>query len=388
MSFKHRFLVWGFIACFNACAQAQSEQLIVSNCLFAKLKHHSSLLAQSKKFSLIKTTLNDDVMQILHTNKNACGKFLNLEPYYNKAPDSQQLLIQLTQERASAAAHTFAITHDQQVKQLYQSIDPNMIWQTSQHLTSYINRSAKTKTGITAALWFKNRFDTLAHEYGRNDVASYLVKTGRKYKQPSVVTVIGKNKKGDALVIGAHIDTLSGNMPGADDDASGISVAVEVARVLLSADIQFNSPVYIIAYAAEEQGLIGSGYVVQDFLNKKVPVKAVMQLDQAGYRANPKDKTIWLLTDYVDTQLTQFMAKLLTHYVNVPVAYTTCGYACSDHVNWSIKGFSACYPSATAVDDDNPYLHSSEDKLEIINLEHMVNFTKLSLAFIAELGLN
>ena len=112
-----------------------------------------------------------------------------------------------------------------------------------------------------------------------------------------------------------------------------------------------------------------------------------MQLDQAGYRADPKDQAIWLMKDYVDAQLTQFMAALLIHYVKIPVAYTECGYACSDHANWSQQGFSACYPSGTTLDNDNPYLHSSEDKLEIINLDHLVNFTKLGLAFAVELGL-
>ena len=367
------------------------DHLIVSNCMFDQLKSKAQLLASLDKFSLIETTLDDEVLQTLHNNRLACGKFLNLDFYYqNKsynALDAQQLLSQLTQKQTLARTNTFKVHHDEEVMQLYTLIDPNKIWQTNQHLTSYINRSATKDTGVAAAHWFKQQFDTLAQESGRDDVQSYFVSTGSKFKQPSVVTLIGKGNPADAIVIGAHIDTLSGNMPGADDDSSGISVALETARVLLSSELKLDHPVYIIAYAAEERGLVGSSYVVQSFLDKKIPVKAVMQLDQAGYRANSKDKTIWLINDYVDANLTQFTAELLTHYVKIPVAYTKCGYACSDHANWSRQGFSACYPSGTTLDDDNPYIHSSEDKLEIINLEHMVNFTKLGLAFVAELGL-
>src|SRR5690606_4306994 len=140
------------------------------------------------------------------------------------------------------------------------------------------------------------------------DVSSYYIQTGTRYKQPSVVTLIGKGKRGAAIVIGAHIDTLSGNKPGADDDASGIAVSLEVSRVLLASKLKLDRPVYIIAYAAEEMGLVGSSYVVEEFLDRKIPVTAVMQLDQAGYRANPADQTIWLIDDYVDKGLTSFTA--------------------------------------------------------------------------------
>lgn len=396
MSFKHRVLM---VIMFSFCssagmsyATAYKDKLIISNCMFQVLSDKANLITQSNNFSLIEITLDNTVLKTLYDNKSACGKFLNLEPYshnstYNKL-NSQQLLSRLTHQNTSAASSPIPINHEKQVRQLFEHIVPDKIWQTNQHLTSYINRSATKDTGVAAAHWFKKEFDSIASEYGRTDVSSYFVTTGTKYIQPSVVTLIGKHKTGDAIVIGAHIDTLSGNMPGADDDSSGMSVIMEIARVLLSTDLLLDHPVYIIAYAAEERGLVGSSYVVQSFLDKKIPVKAVMQLDQAGYRANPKDQTIWLLTDYVDPQLTRLIADLLTHYVKIPVGYTKCGYACSDHANWSLRGFNACYPSATTLDDDNPYIHTAQDKLEIINLEHMVNFTKLGLAFAAELGLN
>lgn len=374
-----------------ASSAPPKDRLIVSNCMLDHIKDKVRLIATQGRFNLVETDLNDELVETLHKHRVACGHFLNLNFYYqNKAyqtVDEKKLLTTLTQKRVLANKDSYSINHDAQVAQLYKLIDPNKIWQTNQHLTSYINRSATKDTGVAAAQWFKQQFDTLAKEYGREDVSSYFVKTGSKYKQPSVVTLIGKGNPADALVVGAHIDTISGNMPGADDDASGISVVLELARVLLASGMTLDRPIYIIAYAAEERGLVGSSYVVHSFLENKIPVKAVMQLDQAGYRSNPSDKTIWLMRDYVDTNLTKFTAELLTHYVNIPVAYTQCGYACSDHANWFQEGFSAFYPSATTLDDDNPYVHTSEDKLEILNLEHMVNFTKLGLAFIAELGL-
>lgn len=397
MVFKSR-LVGIILLCFSSitgwCLSQSHEEdrIIVSNCLYEQLKDKARLIAQSAHFSLIAIPIDENIANTLQKMRPVCGNYLNAEPYIqqtsNRFLDSQKLLDKLTSYHSISTATPYPINHEAQVHGLFEQIDPAKIWQTNQHLTSYINRSAKSRTGVEAAQWFKQQFDTLAQDYGRKDVQSYFVKTGNKFIQPSVVTVIGKDKSGEAIVIGAHIDTLDGNMPGADDDSSGISVELEMARVLFSSNFELNRPVYFIAYAAEERGLIGSGYVVQDFLQKKIPVKAIMQLDQAGYRANAKDQTIWLLKDYVDKGLTEFTAELLTRYVKIPVGYTKCGYACSDHVNWTNEGFKTTYPSATTLDDDNPYVHTSNDTLDILNLEHMVNFTKLGLAFIVELGLN
>jgi|GEM_PF-2724188 len=363
---------------------ATSEQLLVTNAKYNSLKDKVQLLSQANGLSLIQAVLDEDLLQRLHDSSN--GKFLNLDAWRHHG-DSRQLLNNFSQKKSTPGNTPFTLRHKPEVQPLLDQIEPNKIWQNMQHLTSYLNRAAKTDEGVAAAHWYKDQFDSMAREYGRSDVSSYFIQTGTRYRQPSVVTLIGKGKRGAAIVIGAHIDTLSGNKPGADDDASGIAVSLEVSRVLLASKVKLDRPVYIIAYAAEEAGLVGSSYVVQEFLDRKIPVTAVMQLDQAGYRANSADKTIWLIDDFVDKELTNFTADLLKTYVGIPVAYAHCGYACSDHANWFYGDFRAVYPSATTLDNDNPYVHTAGDKLDIINLEHLVNFTKLGLAFVAELGL-
>ena len=84
------------------------------------------------------------------------------------------------------------------------------------------------------------------------------------------------------------MDTLDGRMPGAGDDGSGSSSVMEMARILLSSKINFKRPIYIIWYAAEERGLVGSQYVVEHFIDNSIPVKAAIQFDMTGYRVNPK----------------------------------------------------------------------------------------------------
>ncbi len=108
--------------------------------------------------------------------------------------------------------------------------------------------------------------------------------------------------------MGAHMDTLDGHMPGAGDDGSGSASLMEAARVLLASPTELKHPVYIIWYAAEERGLVGSQYVVEHFLKNNIPVKAVIQFDMTGYRVHADDPTMWIYTDYTNRALNYFVA--------------------------------------------------------------------------------
>jgi len=57
------------------------------------------------------------------------------------------------------------------------------------------------------------------------------------------------------LLIGAHYDTVSGS-PGADDNASGLVVLLEVASQLSVQPLA--RPVWLVAFCLEEQDRLGS----------------------------------------------------------------------------------------------------------------------------------
>ena len=73
--------------------------------------------------------------------------------------------------------------------------------------------------------------------------------------------------KDDSLVlIGAHLDAIAINQyyqlqsmaPGADDNASGVAVMIELARICHANDLQFRRDIHFMAYDGEELGLYGS----------------------------------------------------------------------------------------------------------------------------------
>jgi len=66
---------------------------------------------------------------------------------------------------------------------------------------------------------------------------------------------LGERKELPPLLIGAHYDTVSGS-PGADDNASGLAVLLEVALRLCAQPLA--RPVWLVAFCLEEQDRIGS----------------------------------------------------------------------------------------------------------------------------------
>lgn len=372
-------------------ANAIHEQLQIPQCLAAKMTTPYEVLAENKDFKIIDMSATDLDALIHLADQSNCGRFVNVSHKIDgaqlvaKKQSAQRVLQQKTIKTKPLSNAVYEIKHQKEVNEALENIVPDNIWHTLTQLTSIYNRDANTKTGVDAANWLKNTFDQMVTESGRTDTATFFVKTGR-YKQPSLVTVIGKDIKAPAVVIGAHMDTLDGRMPGAGDDGSGSSSNMEMTRVLLNSKLEFKRPIYIIWYAAEERGLVGSQYVVEHFTSKSIPVKAAIQFDMTGYRLDPKDPTMWVFTDYTDRSLSKFVAQLIKTYVHVPVDYSECGYGCSDHASWDEIGVPAAFPCESNFDDHNPYIHSSSDTMEKLSLEHMTNFSKLALAFAIEMA--
>lgn len=180
------------------------------------------------------------------------------------------------------------------------------------------------------------------------------------------------------------MDTLDGRMPGADE-GSGAAAILETARVLLASESELKHPIYIIWYAARNRDLAGSHYVVSYFDDHSIRVKEVLQLDQTGYRVHG-DPTMWVFTDHANKDLSDYISQLITTYIRVPVNYSRCGAGCSDHVSWNEENIPAAFSGESIFENFNPNIGTPSDTVDLLNLEHITNFSKLALAFAIELA--
>lgn len=87
-----------------------------------------------------------------------------------------------------------------------------------------------------------------------------------------------KNKP--PILIGAHYDTVC-NSPGADDNATGIAVLLELARFF--SDERANYPLRFVAFDMEEYGLLGSTAYAQLLREEKQPLRLMLSLEMLGY---------------------------------------------------------------------------------------------------------
>ena len=71
------------------------------------------------------------------------------------------------------------------------------------------------------------------------------------------------------VLLSAHYDSRGtfGNIraPGANDDGSGVTHLLAIAKAIKAHRIKFKSPVELVAFAGEEQGLFGSQAYASEF---------------------------------------------------------------------------------------------------------------------------
>ena len=95
---------------------------------------------------------------------------------------------------------------------------------------------------------------------------------------------------GEVVIVGAHYDHLGTDpdgtlYPGANDDASGVAVLIEMARVLGEAGFRPGRTLLFAAWTAEEAGLLGAAHYVRNPRFPLASTVAMLQLDVVGQGA-------------------------------------------------------------------------------------------------------
>lgn len=98
----------------------------------------------------------------------------------------------------------------------------------------------------------------------------------------------------DTVVLGAHYDSADVDAPGALDNASGVGVLLELARIL--GKEPHEETYQLVFFGAEEMGLVGSSYYVShtdlsavDWMLNLDMVGTPLEIDVAGKRSAPPE---------------------------------------------------------------------------------------------------
>jgi hypothetical protein len=90
----------------------------------------------------------------------------------------------------------------------------------------------------------------------------------------------------EVIVVGAHLDHCGTHMglmfPGADDNASGSAVVIEIARAFAENNVRTGRSILFTLFGGEEMGLIGSRYLVENFPQQFTTISYMINFDMVG----------------------------------------------------------------------------------------------------------
>ncbi|MFA4947684.1 MAG: M20/M25/M40 family metallo-hydrolase, partial [Candidatus Krumholzibacteriia bacterium] len=92
--------------------------------------------------------------------------------------------------------------------------------------------------------------------------------------------------KGECVVIGGHFDHCGSHMgmifPGANDNASGSAVVMEIAEAYAALKTKPKRSVVFVLFGGEEQGLIGANYLAEHFPARFTKIAGMFNFDMVG----------------------------------------------------------------------------------------------------------
>ncbi len=201
----------------------------------------------------------------------------------------------------------------------------------------------------------------------------------------NVVAVLpGSDPHGaQSLVIGAHYDHLGlggfGSLSpdqvgevhnGADDNASGTAVLIEVARALKSGP-PLAQDVLFIAFTGEERGLWGSAHYVSAPLLPLDGTVAMLNLDMVG---RVRDGLLTVLGTGTAEEWEATLERANAR-IDAPLdlRFNSDGFGASDHTSFYARGI----PVLHFFSNTHPEYHRVEDDWELVNAEGMDQVTAL-----------
>lgn len=151
----------------------------------------------------------------------------------------------------------------------------------------------------------------------------------------------------DSVVLfSSHYDSRgtfgSTRAPGGNDDGSGTTMLLALARHLGTHGVGFAREVRLVAFSGEEQGLVGSQHYARHLHNTSVPIHFQMQTDMIGYR-KPGEPLQAAFPDKLATQAaTDYVMAIAKIYVpELQLGYTPA--CCSDHQSFWALGYTSTW---------------------------------------------
>ncbi len=237
-------------------------------------------------------------------------------------------------------------------------------------LANKLNTSAKPASFLTSAT-VEAKSDIVKNMAGTRNVVMLL-----PGEDPDL--------KNEYLIFGAHFDHLGMGGPGsgsravdtvgvhygADDNASGSALIIELAGKFAGTKNSHKRSIIFMTFAGEEQGLLGSKHFVDNPQIDLSKTDAMINLDMVGRLSSTKNLQMGGVGT-ADGLKDRALAVVDTN--NLKLAFTEDGSGASDHTSFYDKNMPVIYFTTGTHDD----YHTPADTWDKINYQGMVNIGEL-----------
>ena len=200
----------------------------------------------------------------------------------------------------------------------------------------------------------------------------------------------GSDLKDELLIITAHYDHLGKHdsliFNGADDDASGVSAALEIAEAFMLAKKEGNGPrrsILIMPVSGEEKGLLGSRYYTDNPIYPLESTVANLNIDMIGRLDDWHDNGnyVYLIgSDRLSYDLHDLNEKINDEYIGIDLDYRFNDkedpnryYYRSDHYNFAKNNIPVIF-YFNGVHED---YHRPSDTIEKLDFSKIKTISKL-----------
>jgi Zn-dependent M28 family amino/carboxypeptidase len=134
--------------------------------------------------------------------------------------------------------------------------------------------------------YFASAKHFFVQHYIQQEFAHWGEVTGHTFKVQGqqhtnwILNLPGQAPHRPPILIGAHYDSVPG-CPGADDNATGLAVLLELARAF--AQKPGKSPMRLVAFDLEESGFVGSRHYAKALHQQGEPLGLMLSLEMLGY---------------------------------------------------------------------------------------------------------
>jgi photosystem II stability/assembly factor-like uncharacterized protein len=207
-----------------------------------------------------------------------------------------------------------------------------------------------------------------------------------------VATKTGSVNPRQEVIICGHMDNTSQlpitDAPGADDNGSGSTAVMEVARIF--SETPFEKTIKFCLWTGEEQGLLGSGAYAEEAFENQDNIVGVFNFDMICWDANNDHHgELHCGTMGASIELGELLEEVVVDYnIDLSTALFTSGSInLSDHASFWDYNYPAVLGIEDLTGDYNPFIHTTDDNIAFVNASYFTEYVKAAVGAAASLAI-